>query len=268
MAIEKINKEKFIQWFVGFAEGDGSWNVDKSNSSYSKVSFVIDQKDPKVLYKIKSFFGFGKVNGPYYHKKTNKPYYRYYVVNQKHTKVLIETFNGKLVLKKTTERFEAYVNCYNNLPEVIISSNQVILEKKEIFPSYSDAWLSGFIDAEGCFFGHVRKDWSKISLNFSMSQKAEKEVFNHLKKLIGGSLFFENEKYFRLKVEKSSNIQSLIDYLENYPLRSSKHISFVRFKKIRVRITVENFRWSQLGRRAQERLKKLVKALNDVPIEK
>lgn len=267
MSIEKINKEKFIQWFVGFAEGDGFWNVNESNSSYSNVSFVINQKDPKVLYKIKSFFGFGTVNGPYYNKITNESYYRYYVGNQKNTKVLIETLNGKLVLKKSIERFKIYVNCYNNLPGIVTSSNQVLLEKKETLPSYSDGWLSGFIDAEGCFSGHVRKDWSKISLNFSISQKGEEEVFNYLKKLIGGSLFFENEKYFRLKVGKFSDIQSLIAYLENYPLRSSKHISFVRFKKIRVRITVENFRWSQLGRRAQERLKKLVKAIN-VSIEK
>jgi len=268
VAFEKINKKKFIQWFVGFAEGDGSWNVAKSNSSYSKASFVINQKDPKVLYKIKSFFGFGTVKGPYYSKKTNKPYYRYYVGNPKHTKVLIETLNGKLVLKKTLKRFEAYVNCYNNLPETVTSSTQVFLEKRKTLPSYRDGWLSGFIDAEGYFSGHVKKDWSKISLNFSISQKAENEVFNHLQKLIGGSLFCENEDYFRLKVEKASDIQGLIDYLENYPLRSLKHVSFVRFKKIRVRINVENFRWSQLGRRAQERLKKLVKAINDVPTEK
>jgi len=267
MSIEKINKEKFIQWFVGFAEGNGSWNVNESNSSCSKVSFVINQKDPKVLYKIKSFFGFGTVNGPYYNKITNEPYYRYYVGNQKNTKVLIEALNGKLVFKKSMEKFEAYVNCYNKLPDVAVFANRVLLEKKKTFPSYSDGWLSGFIDAKGCFSGYVKKDWSNMSLNFSISQKGEKEIFDCLNKLIGGFLSFENKKHFRLEVRKFSDIQSLLDYLENYPLRSSKHISFVRFKKIRVRITVENFRWSRLGRRAQERLKKLVKAIN-VSIEK
>jgi len=41
---------KFINWFVGFTEGDGSFVVDNNTN---RISFIITQKDPKVLYYIK-----------------------------------------------------------------------------------------------------------------------------------------------------------------------------------------------------------------------
>ena len=53
----KINK-KFLEWFIGFTEGDGSFIVSKD-----KVYFDITQnlQDIQVLYYIKKELGFGKV---------------------------------------------------------------------------------------------------------------------------------------------------------------------------------------------------------------
>lgn len=45
-----IEYENLLTWFIGFSEGDASWQFDeKSKRNY----FIINQKDPKVLYKIK-----------------------------------------------------------------------------------------------------------------------------------------------------------------------------------------------------------------------
>ena len=54
----KINKKKFLEWFIGFTEGDGYFIVSKD-----KVYFDITQnlQDIQVLYYIKKELGFGKV---------------------------------------------------------------------------------------------------------------------------------------------------------------------------------------------------------------
>lgn len=81
---------------MGFSEGDGSFSVDNKTN---RVQFIITQKEADVLYKIRTTLGYGKV---YLHKDG---YYRYIVSDRKFLKYLIELFKGRLVFKKTQERF-------------------------------------------------------------------------------------------------------------------------------------------------------------------
>ena len=50
--------ENLLIWFIGFSEGDGSWQSDLKNK---RNFFIINQKDPKILYKVKKILGFGKI---------------------------------------------------------------------------------------------------------------------------------------------------------------------------------------------------------------
>lgn len=50
-------------------------------------------------------------------------------------------------------------------------------------PTFKDAWLSGFIDAEGCFSATARN--RRIQLRFSLKQKAEEQLFKDLEALTG-----------------------------------------------------------------------------------
>ncbi len=47
----------WLQWFIGFAEGDGALLIDKND----RISFVITQNESKILYHIKDILGFGNV---------------------------------------------------------------------------------------------------------------------------------------------------------------------------------------------------------------
>jgi hypothetical protein len=262
---KKILEEKeFLEWFVGFAEGDGSWGAD-SKIRPTKATFVINQKDPKVLHKIKKQLGFGSVTGPY-ETKTGSSYYRYSVVAQKQTEQLIHIFNGKLVLKKTKEQFKEYVKVYNSSHTISQTSRSVEFKDQVVLPTLEDGWLSGFFDAEGCFSGSVRKDWSKIAITLSLVQKGENEVFQHLKAILGGSLNFQEKSgsISRLKIQSISDRERLIQYFHKFPLRSIKNISFCRFKKIHVRITDSKFSWRKSSRRAQERLARLIENINSL----
>lgn len=64
MKLDQLNEKSQFEWFVGFAEGDGSWQVDATGRSI----FIINQQDPQILYNIKKLVGFGQVNGPYHNK--------------------------------------------------------------------------------------------------------------------------------------------------------------------------------------------------------
>ena len=96
----KINKD-FLEWFIGFAEGDGSFIV-----SNNRLFFIINQKQQKILYIIKKNLGFGKVS-------TYKTYSRYIVADKENIDKLIFIFNGNLVLNKTNTRFLSWLHVRN-----------------------------------------------------------------------------------------------------------------------------------------------------------
>jgi hypothetical protein len=70
----KITDVKFLQWFIGFSEGDGSFIISKTY-----CSFIINQ-EIALLYNIRTRLGFGKVT--IYHQNGVK-YGRYHVQSRK-----------------------------------------------------------------------------------------------------------------------------------------------------------------------------------------
>lgn len=251
-----------LQWFVGFSEGEGSWQIQKD-----RCIFIINQKDPQVLNYIKKLLKFGTIRGPYKNKKQNTFYYRYRVSDLKDIKTLIEIFNGNLVLNKTKIRFEKFVERFNSLAmERRIMLKPIKPSTCTFLPTLKDGWLSGFIDAEGCFSGHLKRRQDRvreIALTFSLKQKAEEKAFKNLHGLIKGSYSFNDKrKTCELKLEGKASRQQIIDYLSRYPLKSNKTIAFARFQKVHVRLTDDNFKWRMESSRAKDRLIRLVKNIN------
>ncbi len=92
-------KTEFLEWFIGFTEGDGSFIVKDSTVARNKkqLVFTMNQKDIKLLQKIRTTLGFGKVTKV---KNLDKEFYRYDVFKVKDIIKLIHLFNGNLVLLK------------------------------------------------------------------------------------------------------------------------------------------------------------------------
>jgi len=262
MKLHNLNKNEQYEWFIGFAEGDGSWQVD-TNSGNRRSIFVINQQDPQVLYKIKKLVGYGQINGPY-QNKNGSTYYRYRVGNLEGTKRLIEIFNGNLVLNKTQERFENYLKEYNAKE----STKEIPLSKKKHIPTLNDHWLSGFIDAEGSFSGTIRKDTQSgdllnVSLRATLVQKGEHETMHHLAELFASSFSdYKSNNTTRVFIGSIKSKHKLIKYLNTHPLHSNKNIPFTRFKKLHVRLTDGKFKWRLQSRRAKERIVTLVRNIN------
>lgn len=64
-----------------------------------RSTFIITQKDPKVLYYIKKHLGFGVV------RLDKANYYRYVVSDRQNISYLVNLISGRLILEKTKERY-------------------------------------------------------------------------------------------------------------------------------------------------------------------
>lgn len=214
----------FLYWFTGFTEGDGSFVINKLNKT---ISFIITQKDPKVLYYLRKNLGFGKV---YLCKDGN---YRFIVSQKNNLIYLIMIFSGKLILEKVNIRFYKWVKAfsyYNNykIKFIFYFNTQSI--------NINTAWLSGFIDAEGCFDAPKRSKRLSFRMRFSIKQKDEFEIFKDLPFI--WDLSRKNGHLYNYKsvsvftMDSFVSLDYLIKYLNIYNLKSNKNIAFNKWLKL------------------------------------
>uniref|UniRef100_UPI002238CACB LAGLIDADG endonuclease n=1 Tax=Amoeboaphelidium protococcarum TaxID=1243177 RepID=UPI002238CACB len=221
--IKDINPD-FLSWFVGFTEGDGSFITDNKRNI-----FIIVQKDPKILYYIKTNLGFGSVI------KRKDGYFIFRVTDQINIDRLIRIFYGNLQLNKTNLRFKNWEKVYinyrklnNKLDFSNIPNNNLI--------SLKNGWLSGFIDAEGCFNSSFRnKITYSLRLKFILDQKGEIDILEKILSLLDNNHL---KIYDRINIKTmqriiiTSNFSILFNYLDHYPLKSNKIIDYKRFLRI------------------------------------
>jgi len=259
MKLHQLNKKNQFEWFAGFAEGDGSWQVDNTG----RPIFLINQQDPQILYKIKELVGYGQINGPY-QNKNGSTYYRYRVEKLEGTKALIEIFNGCFVLNKTEGRFKKYLEAYN----AKYSTEKILLIEERPIPTLNDYWLSGFIDAEGLFSGIAAKNGEEsntlaVRIRFTLVQKDEHKTMHYLAELLGATFTdYKSNNVTRLFANSVKSKNKIINYLNAHPLHSNKSVPFSRFNKLHVRLTDGKFKWRLESRRAKERIITLVKNIN------
>ena len=225
---KKPQNTAFLSWFVGFTEGDGSFIV-----SHQRLFFIINQKDERVLYYIRTNLGFGKVS-------TYGNYSRYIVADRKNCDRLIELFNGNLLLHKTRERFKSWL-CERNRG----SQDQKSFKNRDQPHSFQDdGWLSGFVDAEGSFNAQKISDNRytlsfRIRLRFILDQKNELSLLLSIQDFLGtGHIGIretnkrESGEINRLTCTHTQSHQKLVEYLKKYPLRTPKRTGFLRWKTL------------------------------------
>jgi len=102
----------------------------------------------------------------------------------------------------------------------------------------NNSWLSGFIDADGNFY--IRNSLRQIICKFSLEQrmvypKTQESFYLILEQICSSlnvKLYTRIRKnninsYYIIRVENQNSIKILIDYLDKYPLLSSKHLDFL-----------------------------------------
>ena len=103
---------------------------------------------------------------------------------------------------------------------------------------YEDSWFSGFIDADGNFY--IRFSNKQIGCRFTLEQRmicpisnlSYEELFNKIKEEFKCNLYIKYLKnYYIIKIENQTNNKLLINYLNKYPLYSSKYLDYLNYSK-------------------------------------
>lgn len=94
--------------------------------------------------------------------------------------------------------------------------------------SYFPEWLSGFIEAEGCF--SIRTGKKKI-ISFSLGQKTDLILIEAIKIYFKASNTIRtvSKDFYLLEIYKKESLKNIIFHLEKYPLLGEKKNSFLKF---------------------------------------
>lgn len=229
---KKINKN-FLEWFIGFTEGDGSFIVSKN-----KVYFDITQNlhDIRVLYYIKKELGFGKVIS---RKEIHRNVGVFYVSSKENFTRLMAIFNGNISTNNKKEQFRRWLDIYNKQYAM-----NIYFKDRIIKPSLYSGWISGFSDAEGCFYGRVKIcRTSKLRraphLTFKISQK-EFEILKTIRSLFLNqySSDLKNISYdkswhgWTFHCSSFTKLKVIRNYFSRYKLKTRKLLAFQKWSKI------------------------------------
>lgn len=150
--------ESFLEWFIGFFEGDGYLGFsEKCNRPHNRKNYTkpvcerlyvsICQKEKQIIEKIAYIFGFGSISS---FKKNDNIYWRWTLDSQKSIENIFYLFSGNLIIKKRQQQFLKFVEIGQKKNMFKSPFNKEKVWSSNI--SLTNGWLSGFIDAEGCFY--------------------------------------------------------------------------------------------------------------------
>lgn len=235
---QKLPSKEFLDWLIGFTEGDGSFILAKRGD----LSFVITQstKDIKILKYIKENLGFGQIIVQSKIQKTH----RFIVQDINNLYLITLLFNGNLVFITKKARFDRFLVAIN---EKIIKKGDynkfkfITPIQQTVKPSLKDYWLTGFIDAEGCFSCSILNNSSAFRFRFILSQKWDinKGVLEDINKEFGniGSIVPHSEELnWELRINGLKNCKCIFNYLEDFPLKTIKRESFKKWFSIWIRL--------------------------------
>lgn len=234
----KINFSKddnWLSWFIGFIEGDGAL-LCYNGRSY----FIITQKDPLVLLHIQETLKFGVVKH-FTDRKNNRKYSRFIIADNKGIFLFYLLFNGNLVFYNRINQLRRWNHALINASRfdfsLFYTKSIPILQDTPLLPSLTNAWLSGFTDAEGCFSVTIIKENNFIRLRFILDQLDGKDVLDYI-----GNWFCKksnlkskkNDLMYRLTISCNNffKIEFIRDYFTKFPLKTSKAISLRIFLEI------------------------------------
>lgn len=215
-----INDEEFGSYLAGLIEGDGY-----ISNKIIQVNISFHLLDAPLAYYIKSRIGYGTVA-----KVKNKNAYNY-TANLNGSIVIAKLITGKLRTDK--------INKFNCLLELINKRipNKIVLKEKDTSSLTNSYWLAGFSDADSSFQVKNlkrpnRKLGYEIRLNYQLDKK-NKFILEQIKEVFGGSIGHRKAQntYYYGSVSFGS-AKKVINYFDHYHLLSSKHINFLKWRKV------------------------------------
>jgi hypothetical protein len=272
---------KFISWFIGFFEGDGTisqWHTQNTPKTEPANRFQIslEQKNNlRLLKSIRTTLGFGKVT-------THARGSTYRVGKKEDIIRLLILFHGNLTLTHRRQQLDEILDTMLlagwDLPKSLHRRNLACIP-----PSLETGWMSGFFDADAGFYSNRGRDFEsadrlsdgalrlRIQLKFYVTQKVEDqgtlEQIGELFSPNGWSLSLvtsshSQTKYARLEINRGSGHDALLLYLVEHPLKGTRRIDVKIFELLRRRQLQRGSRpeTAKMARRTARLLEKFSKS--------
>ena len=121
--------------------------------------------------------------------------------------------------------FETNLSCGVNKECLNTSS----FYKSMLFSNYFNSWLSGFIEAEGCF--SIRKNNNH---SFSIGHNNDFYLINRIKEYTKSTNIVRNTNgnFYSLEIYRKETLKQIINHFNFYPLLGEKAESLKRFNQI------------------------------------
>ena len=242
---------KWLQWFIGFSEGDGALLKDKDG----RISFILTQNESKILYHIKDILGFGNVT---FDIKANT--YRYKVLDNSSLFKLALLFNGNIFLSHRINQLSEWIKILNS------KSYSIVFNSNKLTISLFDAWLSGFTDAEGCFNVSIYSEpryklGFKTRIRFILDQN-DKLALCFIRGLLDTGYVSKrsgNLTTFRYTADGYSKLGPIFSYFDSFPLKTIKQQAFTKWSEIHSLILSKK----HLNTNGLAKIRILAKLIND-----
>ena len=230
----------FSSYLAGLIEGDGTIIVPKTERSskgklnYPSIQIVFDSRDLPLAVILQKELGFGTLS-----KTKGCNAYRLNFYTYESLIILVEMINGHM----RTVKIEMLYKLIDFLNDRY--SLDIFKKGKDISPIDSNSWLSGFIEADGHFYVNLNHKASSLSCKFYLNQSSKNhlgldkiEIMQNLSQFLNVKMKIrENKKYrdykeYSITTNSIPNNLIIINYLEKYPLFSSKYLNYIDFRCI------------------------------------
>jgi len=229
----KLNNDYIKKFWVGLMDGDGSIQVNHWREKSLQYRLVIKLKYDALNYDMliliaKNIGGYVRivkqdviwvVNKKEDIQEIIKIFEEYPLLTSK--KICQLQFLKTCLTKNCINYYlNNRGNKYENQPEILKASFEI--------PNYFKEWLSGFIEAEGCF--SLRKSNNH---SFSIGQNDDIYLIEAIKTYFEASNAVRNSygKFYALEIYKKEVLKRIITHCYNYPLLGEKRISFEKFSQ-------------------------------------
>ena len=233
---KKLDDEFIKLFWVGLMDGDGSIQVNHWRKKHLQYRLVIKLKYN--IYNKDMLINIAKcIQGTVRVTKDNKE--------------VLWIMDDKNKIKETIEIFNNYppitsrLICQLKFMKACLKDNNVKIYLKErnnkyfqqysinklneniTLPLYFPGWLSGFIEAEGCFSIRVNGYHS-----FSISQKYDKHILDKIKNYFNITSKIRNpcSNFYVIETYKKSILLNIINHCHIYPLLGNKYQSLYKLE--------------------------------------
>lgn len=233
---------KFASYLAGLIEGDGTIIVPKIERSakgklyYPSIQIVFDLRDLPLALIIQSKINHGSIS----RKKGVNAYV-----------LTINNFEGIILIANLISGYmrTPKINTLYKLIDWLNNRFDLDIEKKgkDISNIDSNSWLAGFIDADGHFSVRTTtvSKYPKIECKFELAQRQNDHnnennyeflnlIANFLLTTVKKIRVDQPKPEYRVRTTSLKGNLILINYMENYPLFSSKYLNYLDWRKVLV----------------------------------